>query len=132
VGVEVADRRRPLRLTGTVADAPLVEQATLRVLPAAWPDLAEHLEVRASSDGFVRVGGVDYSVPPRLLGRGYRAMCCAESNLITESNHDRVRQCLSVGSRRLGSRHGPGELTHSLSARAPLLLPPQFVGMGWR
>lgn len=62
--IEVADRRRPLRLTGTVADALLVEQATLRAPPAVWPDVVEHLEVRASSDGFVRVGGVDYSVPP--------------------------------------------------------------------
>jgi Mu transposase, C-terminal domain len=56
-------------LSGSVADALLVEQAALRPLPRVWPDVTERLEVRASSDAFVRVGGVDYSVPPRLAGR---------------------------------------------------------------
>jgi hypothetical protein len=46
-----------------------VERAALRPLPQVWPEVSERLEVRASSDGFVRVGGVDYSVPPRLAGR---------------------------------------------------------------
>jgi transposase len=66
---EVADQRRPVRLTGTVADALLVEQAALRRLPQVWPDVTERLEVRASSDAFVRVDTCDYSVPPRLAGR---------------------------------------------------------------
>jgi hypothetical protein len=67
--IQVADQRRPQRLSGSVADALLVEQAALRPLPRVWPDVTERLEVRASSDAFVRVGGVDYSVPPRLAGR---------------------------------------------------------------
>lgn len=46
-----------------------MERDALRRLPVVWPDLSEQLEVRASSDAFVRVGGVDYSVPPRLAGR---------------------------------------------------------------
>ncbi|MCI0689061.1 MAG: IS21 family transposase [Sporichthyaceae bacterium] len=66
---QVADTRRPRRLAGSVADALQVERGVLRPLPAVWPDVTERLEARASSDGFVRVGGVDYSVPPRLAGR---------------------------------------------------------------
>lgn len=66
---EVADHRRVRRLDGQVADALAVEQAALRPLPAVWPDVDQHLEVRASSDCFVRVGGVDYSVPPRFARR---------------------------------------------------------------
>jgi transposase len=65
----VGDRRRPRRLGGSVADALAVERAALRPLPAIWPNVDRRLEVRASGDGFVRVGDVDYSVPPRLAGR---------------------------------------------------------------
>ena len=64
-----ADTRHVRRLGGTVRDALGVEREQLRPLPAVWPDVDSHLEVRASSDGFVRVGDVDYSVPPRLAGR---------------------------------------------------------------
>ena len=52
-----------------MADALAVERAALRPPPTVWPDTDRHLEVRASRDGFVRVGDVDYSVPPRLAGR---------------------------------------------------------------
>jgi len=52
-----------------VADALAVERGWLRRPPAVWPDVDQRLEVRASSDGFVRVGGVDYSVPPRFARR---------------------------------------------------------------
>lgn len=65
----VADHRRVRRIGGLVADALAVERAALRPLPRVWPDVDQHLEVRASSDGFVRVGGVDYSVPPRFARR---------------------------------------------------------------
>lgn len=64
-----ADTRHVRRLGGTVRDALGVELEQLRPLPTRWPDVDSHLEVRASSDGFVRVGDVDYSVPPRLAGR---------------------------------------------------------------
>jgi transposase len=67
--LEVADQRQVRRLGARVADALVVERAALRRLPERWPDIDRHLEVRASRDGFVRVGGVDYSVPPRLAGR---------------------------------------------------------------
>ena len=67
--VQVADRRRVRRIDAVVADALAVERGWLRRPPAAWPDVEQRLEVRASSDSFVRVGGVDYSVPPRFAGR---------------------------------------------------------------
>jgi transposase len=65
----IADRRRVRRIGGVVADALAVERAALRPLLRQWPDTDQHLEVRASTDGFVRVGDVDYSVPPRFAGR---------------------------------------------------------------
>jgi hypothetical protein len=66
---EVADQRQVRRLGARVADALAVKRAALRRLPERWPDVDRRLEVRASRDGFVRVAGVDYSVPPRLAGR---------------------------------------------------------------
>ncbi len=65
----VADARLVRRLGARVGDALAVERASLRRLPERWPDVDRRLEVRASRDGFVRVAGVDYSVPPRLAGR---------------------------------------------------------------
>jgi hypothetical protein len=65
----VADARLVRRLGARVADALAVERASLRRLPERWPDVDRRLEVRASRDGFVRVAGADYSVPPRLAGR---------------------------------------------------------------
>jgi hypothetical protein len=38
-------------------------------LPEAWPDTSTKIAVRASRDCFVRVGGVDYSVPPPFVSR---------------------------------------------------------------
>jgi transposase len=72
---QVADRRRVRRIDAVVADALAVERGWLRPTPAVWPDVDQRLEVRASGDGFVRVGDVDYSVPPRFAGRrlGVRA-----------------------------------------------------------
>jgi transposase len=66
---QVADQRHVRRLGARVADALAVERAALRRLPERWPDVDRRLEIRASRDSFVRVAGVDYSVPPRLAGR---------------------------------------------------------------
>ena len=65
----VAFERRPRRLAGTVAEAWRVERGFLAALPAVPPSTDRHLEVRVSKDGFVRCGGVDYSLPPGLAGR---------------------------------------------------------------
>jgi transposase len=61
---------RTLRRTGArVADAAAVERRFLRGLPDPRPDVALHLETRASIDGFVRVDTADYSVPPAFANR---------------------------------------------------------------
>ncbi len=66
---EVAWRRHHRRVGAVVADAWAVERGWLHPLPEPLPDVDRHLEVRVSRDGFVRVGGVDYSLPPGLAGR---------------------------------------------------------------
>jgi transposase len=65
----VAFERRPRRLTGTVGEAWRVERGFLAALPDPLPSTDQRLEVRVSKDGFVRFGGVDYSVPPGHGGR---------------------------------------------------------------
>jgi hypothetical protein len=46
-----------------------VERRFRHPLPAVLPDVALHLEARASKDAFVRVLGADASVPPAFVGR---------------------------------------------------------------
>ena len=46
-----------------------MERAELAPLPDSPPATERRLEVRVSRDGFVRVAGVDYSLPPGLAGR---------------------------------------------------------------
>ena len=65
----VAWRRHLRRLGGRVSEALTVERAALAPLPAAAPATERRLEVRASRDGFCRVAGVDYSLPPGYAGR---------------------------------------------------------------
>jgi transposase len=65
----VAFERHPRRLAGTVAEAWRVERGFLAALPRPLPSTDQHVEVRVSKDGFIRVGNVDYSVPPGLSGR---------------------------------------------------------------
>lgn len=67
--VEVAYRRHLRRLGGRVADRHAVERDFLAALPDPLPDTDLALEVRAGKDAFVRVAGVDYSVPPAFVGR---------------------------------------------------------------
>ena len=66
---EVAYRRHIRRLGGTVADRFAAERSFLAPLPDPLPDTDRHLEARAGKDAFVRVDGVDYSVPPAFVGR---------------------------------------------------------------
>ena len=68
---EVAWRRHLRRLGGRVAEALAVERAELAALPDPLPETARRLEVRASRDGFCRIAGVDYSLPP---GYGLRRL----------------------------------------------------------
>jgi transposase len=66
---EVAFRRVPRRTGAVVAERWAAERAHLQPLPERLPDTDLHLEARASKDCFVRVLGVDYSVPPAFVGR---------------------------------------------------------------
>jgi len=61
---EVAWQRHLRRLGGRVSEALAVERAELAALPDPLPETDRRLEVRASRDGFARVAGVDYSLPP--------------------------------------------------------------------
>jgi hypothetical protein len=65
----VAFERHHRRVGAKVGDALRVERGFLRALPNPLPAVDSHLEARVMKDGFVRAGGVDYSVPPGLAGR---------------------------------------------------------------
>jgi transposase len=65
----VAFERYHRRVQAKVADAWRVERGYLRALPDPLPNVDWHTEARVMKDGFVRVGDVDYSVPPGLSGR---------------------------------------------------------------
>jgi transposase len=66
---DVAFRRHHRRVGARVGDALAAERRYLHALPDPLPDVDERLEVRVQKDGFVRVRGVDYSVPPGLMRR---------------------------------------------------------------
>jgi transposase len=66
---EIAWTRHHRRLGARVCEALAVERAELAPLPDPPPTTERRLEVRASRDGFVRVCGVDYSLPPGFAGR---------------------------------------------------------------
>jgi hypothetical protein len=66
---QVAYRRHHRRVGGRVGEAWAAERAYLHPLPDPLPDVDLRTEVRVQKDGFVRVGGADYSVPPGLSGR---------------------------------------------------------------
>jgi hypothetical protein len=67
--LQVARRRHHRRVGGRVGDALQVERGFLRPLPTRPPNTDQHLEVRVTKDGFVRVSGADYSVTPGLASR---------------------------------------------------------------
>jgi len=66
---ERAFRRHHRRVGARVIDAYRVEKSHLGPLPDPLPDTDQRLETRISKDAFVRATGVDYSVPPGLVGR---------------------------------------------------------------
>jgi len=66
---DVAYRRHHRRVGARVGEALAAERPYLQGLPDPLPDVDHRTEVRVQRDGFVRIGGVDYSVPPGLSGR---------------------------------------------------------------
>jgi hypothetical protein len=61
--------RHHRRVGAIVGDALNIERGFLNPLPDPLPATERHLEVRVSKDFFIRVGDVDYSVPPQVAGR---------------------------------------------------------------
>jgi transposase len=66
---DVAYRRHHRRVGGRVGDALAAERRYLHALPDPAPDVDRRTEIRVQKDGFIRVGNVDYSVPPGLARR---------------------------------------------------------------
>jgi len=66
---DVAFNRHHRRVGGRVGDALVAERRYLHALPDPAPDVDRRTEVRVQKDGFVRIGDVDYSVPPGLARR---------------------------------------------------------------
>lgn len=66
---ETAYHRHHRRVGAIVGDAWRVERGFLRALPDPPPTTERHGEARITRDGFVRVGDVDHSVRPGLVGR---------------------------------------------------------------
>jgi transposase len=77
--IDVAFRRHIRRLGGTVADRFAAELPFLSSLPEPRPDTDLHLEARVGKDAFVRVLGVDYSVPPGFVGRRIAARVATDT-----------------------------------------------------
>jgi transposase len=67
--IDIAFGRHHRRVGGRVSDAFAAERRFLHALPEPLPDVDRRTEVRVQRDGFVRVGDVDYSVPPGLARR---------------------------------------------------------------
>jgi hypothetical protein len=67
--MRVAYRRHRRSIGAKVGEALAVERTELAPLPDPLPQTDRHLEVRASRDGFARVAGVDYSLPPGYAAR---------------------------------------------------------------
>jgi Mu transposase, C-terminal domain len=63
----------------TVGDRFAAERGFLAMLPGPLPDTDLRLEAPAGKDAFVRVLGVDYSVPPAFVGRRVSARVSAET-----------------------------------------------------
>lgn len=66
---EIAYRRHHRRVGALVGDAWNVERGFLRALPDPLPATDRLAEARITRDGYCRIGDVDYSVPPGLVGR---------------------------------------------------------------
>jgi transposase len=67
--LEKAYPRFHRRVGARVIDAYRVEKTHLGPLPDPLPATDRELETRISKDAFIRASGVDYSVPPGLVGR---------------------------------------------------------------
>ena len=93
--LEVAHRRHHRRVGGRVGDALASERGYLHALPDPLPDVDERIEVRVQKDGFVRVGGVDYSVPPGLARRRVQVRVAPREIVVHLEGTEIARHCRS-------------------------------------
>jgi transposase len=91
----VAWRRHHRRVGAIVADAWRVERGFLRALPDPEPATDRHAEARISKDGFCRVGGVDYSIPPGLAGRRVQVKSSLTQVILTLEGRELARHARS-------------------------------------
>ncbi len=92
---EVAYRRHHRRVGGKVGDAWAAERRFLRALPDPLPDVDHRTEVRVQKDGFVRVRGVDYSVPPGLAARRVQVRLSPREVVVHLEGTQIARHCRS-------------------------------------
>lgn len=92
---EIAFRRHHRRVGAKVGEALAVEQGFLKALPDPLPDVDRRTEVRVQRDGFVRVAGVDYSVPPGLSGRRVQVRLSAREIIVHLEGHEIARHARS-------------------------------------
>jgi transposase len=88
---DVAYRRHHRRVGAIVHDAWNVERGFLRALPDPLPDTCRRTEARIARDGFVRVSGVDYSVPPGLAGRRVGVRSSLTEVVVSLEGHEIAR-----------------------------------------
>jgi len=88
---EIAYRRHHRRVGAIVGDAWRVERGFLRALPDPPPMTERHGEARITRDGFVRVGDVDYSVPPGLVGRRVQIRSSLTEVVVLHEGHEIAR-----------------------------------------
>ena len=83
----VAFKRHHRRVGARVCDAWVSERRFLHALPDPLPEVDQRLEVRVQKDGFLRVRGVDYSVPPGIAGRRVQARVCPRERMTSSGSH---------------------------------------------
>jgi len=76
---------------GRVGEALAAERRYLHALPDPLPDVDLRTEVRVQKDGFVRMGNVDYSVPPGLAGRKVQVRLSPREVVVHLEGHEIAR-----------------------------------------
>ena len=92
---ETSHRRHHRRVGSKVLDAYNVERGFLGALPDPMPDTSSHFETKAGKDIFIRVGDVDYSIPPGLKGRRLSVTTSLTEVMIYLEGHEIARHARS-------------------------------------
>lgn len=114
--------KRNHRRVGTRPElAHLTEIDALAPLPRAWPDTSAKMGLRASRDSFVRVAGVDYSVPPAYASRSIAIRLAPREVIVFCEGREIVRHARSFVPADVVVADGHAEeLARARAARAAL------------